>query len=123
MLTRNNLETLTDDNFELYAAKAYTNEACLSKCEFEADVRLFNSVARGLKHDMKSLRLLVNYVVQIFNNFALPDAFHLLLFKVEDEQHAKLKTILWALNMIPKSSVLDSLHLDDDLVDRLRKEL
>lgn len=85
-------------NIEIYAAKHYTNETCLSRSEFEEDLaraELAKKMARKvIRGSTVNIRLLCNHVLCFTNNFEMNAAKNLLMFDTTETEREVLKTIL-----------------------------
>ena len=89
---------LNNYNIEVYAAKHYINEACLSKEEFLEDLRrseLARKMARKIIRGASvNIRLLCNHVMCFTNNFHPDAAKKILFFDATEEEQQVIKTIL-----------------------------
>ena len=85
-------------NGEVYAAKHYTNETCLSRTEFMEDLAradLAQKMARKvIRGSSVNIRLLCNHVLCFTNNFEISAAKNMLMFDITNEEREVLKTIL-----------------------------
>lgn len=95
--------TLTDENLKDIAAMHYTSIGCTGEDEFEKDLDISKKVMQQLnkleRGDPKANpRLLVNYVVTLFNVFDYEFARALLFYVVDEKNHARLKSLLLATN-------------------------
>jgi len=74
---------ITSENLQVIAARAYTNESCLSTEEFLEDLGLYATINRLAKKihkgSSKNLRLLTNHVICVTNNFEIHFVKELLL--------------------------------------------
>lgn len=98
-------EDLNDDNFILYAMKAYNSPHCIMS-EFESDLkrtkylkRLFRryKITKVLKE-----RLILNHIILLYNVFGAEPATRILFFKIDETDHDVLKTFLIYLNYMPE---------------------
>jgi hypothetical protein len=91
---------LNDSTFEIYAAQNYCNTICLSKEEFEEDLKRISLIKRILKRHIRGeqipTRLLLNHIIIFYNTFEIPAATKLLEYKMQDCINclAPLKTCL-----------------------------
>ena len=95
--------TLNDDNLKAEAALAYSSIGCTGEDEFEKDLDISKKVMHQLnkleRGDPKANpRLMINYVVTLFNVFTFEFARDLLFYVVEARNHPKLKALLLATN-------------------------
>lgn len=89
---------LNEYNIKIFAAKHYTNEACLDNEEFEEDFtrsvlarKMCRKIIRGAS---VNIRLLCNHVLCFTNNFEIDAAKELLFFQSTAEEKEVFKTIL-----------------------------
>ena len=118
------IDNLTDDNFLIYAIKAYTNPNCIMS-EFEDDLKRIKYVRRLIKRyktagELKE-RLILNHIIVLSNVFGTEAAVRMLFFKVDSSDYSVLKTFLLFLNYISKlvrgirSSNIDTSTITIDL--------
>lgn len=124
-------ETLTDDNFQLYAIKLYDNPAN-TMAEYNEDIRRLRYVKRLLKRfrvtGVISERLVLNHLIILGNCFG-PGATRLLFLRVDSEDYSALKTFLLYLSRLPRIvkgiNGIDidtfSIPIDPTIVNILRK--
>jgi len=97
---------LNNENFELYAAKHYCNEACLDVQEFKEDVARFKYVLRLLRRYKESgiiqERLVLNHLIVIYNVFDISAATRILFHKIEPDLWPSIKTFLIYLSYMPE---------------------
>lgn len=98
-------DDLNDDNFMMYAVKAYNSPHCIM-AEFESDLkrtkylkRLFRryKITKTLKE-----RLILNHLILLYNVFGVDAATRILFFKIDEKDHDILKTFLTYLNYMPE---------------------
>jgi len=99
------IQDLNDENFLLYAAKAYDKPHILQS-EFEDDLKRIKYVKRLLRKYRQTgefkERLVLNHVIVLANVFGVEATVNMLFFKVDPEDYPLLKTILIFLNYLPK---------------------
>lgn len=97
-------DDLNDDNFTMYAVKAYNSPHCIMS-EFEGDLkrtkylkRLFRryKVTKTLKE-----RLILNHLILLYNVFGAEPATRILFFRIDESDYDVLKTFLIYLNYMP----------------------
>ena len=97
-------ENLNDDNFLMYAMKAYNSPHCIMS-EFEGDIkrtkylkRLFRryKVTKSLKE-----RLILNHIILLNNVFGTEATSRILFYKIDERDYDILKTFLAYLNIMP----------------------
>lgn len=97
-------ENLNDDNFMIYAVKAYSSPQCIMS-EFEGDLkrtkyikRLFRryKLSGGLKE-----RLILNHIILLNNVFGAEATIRILFYRVDRKDYDVLKTFLLYLNLMP----------------------
>lgn len=98
MLAGRNLHMeLNEDNLEIFAAKNYSNNLCLSKVEFFEDLGRRKLVRKMVKKfaDQKStnIRLFCNHVITFTNNFEIEAAKKILLHGLNEKESAVLGTV------------------------------
>lgn len=97
---------LTRDNFHVMAAKAYTNEQCISTEEFLEDLAahsLVKKMARKIiKGSSKNLRLLTNHVICFSNNFEPSFVKEALLFDTGIKETRVINAVLLYLGFLEK---------------------
>jgi len=95
---------LNDENFIMYAMKAYDSPYCILS-EFESDLkrtkylkRLFRryKVTGDIKH-----QLILNHIICLYNIFGVEAATRILFFKIDTKDYDVLKTFLLFLNYMP----------------------
>jgi hypothetical protein len=124
-------ENLTDDNFMIYAMKAYDTPNCVMS-EFEEDLnripylkRLITKYKNG--GELKE-RLIINHLIIIYNVFGVEAANRILFYKLEESDYPVIKPFLIYLNYMPNivrgingSDILNSkIQMDKKVVECLR---
>lgn len=121
---------LNDNNFLLYAAKAYDIKKSSGSEEFYEDLKRFQYLKRLFKRyeeaDDLKIRLILNHVIVIYNCFG-PEATNMLFFKLK-EYHSFIKPFILFLNYMPEHIEYEdvfiydsSIPLDSNIVKELRK--
>ena len=121
---------LNDNNFLLYAAKAYDIKKSSGSEEFYEDLKRFQYLKRLFKRyeeaDDLKIRLILNHVIVIYNCFG-PEATNMLFFKLK-EYHSFIKPFILFLNYMPEHIQYEdvfiydsSIPLDSNIVKELRK--
>ena len=125
-------DDLNDDNFLMYAVKAYNSPHCIMS-EFEGDLkrtkylkRLFRryKVTKTLKE-----RLILNHLILLYNVFGAEPATRILFFRIDEQDYDVLKTFLIYLNYMPdrvrgingKDITSSDILVDMNVADILRK--
>lgn len=124
-------DDLTEDNFQLFAMKFYTNPHCTDLLEFYDDLKRIRYIKRLFKKyeqtgELKE-RLIINHIIVIYNMFDNKAATRMLFLKLNGYLHY-LKPFLIMLNRYPTElglingkRVLDSeIGLDKHIVETLR---
>ena len=101
------MDTLTDENFLIFAAKHYW-PIHYSGVEFSSDLKRITYIKRLLKKYNKtgiiSERLILNHLILLFNIFEPTYAVNRMLFlKIDKECYSSLKTFLIYLNRMPNA--------------------
>lgn len=99
------IENLSDDNFLIYAMKAYDKPNCIMS-EFEEDLSRIKYVKRLIKRykttgELKE-RLILNHIIVLSNVFGVEPSVRMLFFKLDKEDYDVLKTFLLFLNFMPR---------------------
>ena len=98
-------DDLNDDNFLIYAVKAYDRPNCIMS-EFKDDMKRFNYLKRLFKRyrrfDELRERLVLNHLVVLCNVFGPEIASRMLFFKLTKEDYPALKTYLLFLSVMPE---------------------
>lgn len=125
-------DDLTEDNFIMYAMKAYSSPHCIMS-EFDSDLkrtkylkRLFRryKITKGLKE-----RLILNHIILLYNVFNAEAATRILFFRIDEKDYDILKTFLIYLNYMPdkvkgingKDIISSDILIDMNVADILRK--
>lgn len=125
-------EDLNDDNFIMYAMKAYNSPHCILS-EFESDLkrtkylkRLFRryKITKVLKE-----RLILNHLILLYNVFSAEPATRILFFKIDEADYDVLKTFLIYLNYMPErvkgirgvDYISSNILIDMNVADFLRR--
>jgi hypothetical protein len=123
---------LTDDNFNLFAAKYYINHRCINHEEFEEDLKRIRYIKRLLRKYKQTeelkVRLVLNHFVILYNVFDAQALTRMLCLKLSDELDM-VKPFLIFLGYWPDvivgingRDIRDSdISLNDDIVYRLRE--
>lgn len=101
------IHDLNDDNFIIYAMKAYDKPNCVMS-EFEEDLKRIKYVKRLINRyrtygeDELKERLILNHIIILSNVFGIEATVKMLFFKIEPDNYSILKTFLLFLNYMPK---------------------
>ena len=121
-------EVLNDDNFMLYAMKAYENPQCTGIDEFHEDLNRIKYIKRLLRKYKRDgvirERLILNHIIIFCNVFGIQEGLRILFFRVEKDLWVELKTFLVMLNYIPDrmdgDEDFNSISIDEVIADKLR---
>jgi hypothetical protein len=98
-------DELNSNNYLLFAIKFYNNPQCLTKEDFEDDLKRIKYIKRLLKRYKNSgvlkIHLILNHLTLLFNVFddaAVP----LLFYNLEQELWPSIKSFLIFLNRLPE---------------------
>jgi len=120
----NSFEQLNGKNFQLFAAKNYANEQCMTQDEFEEDLQRFKYLKRLFNRyetsGELSERLILNHLIVLYNDFGIKAANHMMFYKIEEKNWSVLKTFLVYLNYLPEDQYVE-VPLDQKIVETLRK--
>ena len=98
------IENLNDDNFIIYAMKAYDRPNCIMS-EFEEDLKRIKYIKRLIKRykttgELKE-RLILNHIIILSNVFGTRNAVRMLFYKLDEQDYQILKTFLLFLGYMP----------------------
>jgi hypothetical protein len=101
------IDNLCDDNFMIYAMKAYNSPNCIMS-EFEEDLKRIKYIKRLIKRykiwgeeELKE-RLILNHIIVLSNVFGVEASVRMLFYKLDNDDYEILKTFLLFLNFMPK---------------------
>lgn len=98
------MDQLTEQNFLLYAIKAYESPNCIMS-EFSEDLRHIKYVKRLFRKyktcNILNERLILNHLICLSNVFGVEPTVRLLFFKVSKKDYGLLKTFLLFLEYMP----------------------
>lgn len=97
-------DDLNDDNFLMFAMKAYDSPNCIMS-EFEEDLKRIKYVKRLIKRykatgELKE-RLILNHLIILSNVFGTKNSVRMLFYKIDEEDYDILKTFLIFLEYMP----------------------
>ena len=111
-------DTITKDNWMLYAMKNYDNPTVEKEEEFHDDLKRFKYLKRLFrKYDLSGeikVRLVVNHIVVLQNVFGVEAACVLLLYKIDEQYWSILKTVLDHLNYLYPHE-LNNVEIDNNI--------
>ena len=117
-------DELNEDTFLMFAIKHYENPHCVTREDFDEDLKRFKYLKRLLKRYVRRgplrIHLVINHIIILYNVFG-EAATPLLFFKLEREYWSLIKTLLIYLNKYPVG-MLPDLETDPDLEDELKQE-
>jgi len=106
VLVYNNImfDNLNDDNFTMYAIKAYEKPNCIMS-EFEGDLKRTKYLKRlfrkyKLTNQLKE-RLILNHIIMLYNVFGAEATTRILFYRIDSKDYDVLKTFLLYLNLMP----------------------
>lgn len=98
-------ENLSEENFILYAVKAYDKPNCV-KSEFQEDLKRFNYIKRLFhrynRHGELKERLILNHLIVLYNVFGVEPTTRMLFYHVHETSYPALKTFLLFLSYMPE---------------------
>jgi hypothetical protein len=117
------IENLCDDNFLIFAMKAYDKPNCMMS-EFEEDMKRIKYVKRLIKRyrvtgELKE-RLILNHLIILANVFGVESSVRMLFYKLDRDDYDILKTFLLFLQYMPnivKGINNNNIHSSDIYVD------
>jgi hypothetical protein len=122
---------LTDENYIIFAAKAYEKPSAIQS-EFEEDLNRISYIKRLLSKYYSSgqlkERLLLNHLMIFLNVFGITAGTRLLFLKLDGKDWTVIKPFLVFLNSLPtqiemirgKTIETDDIRLDKKAIDALR---
>lgn len=125
-------DDLTEDNFIMYAMKAYNSPHCIMS-EFESDLKRTKYLKRLFRRykitKLLKERLILNHIILLYNVFGVDAATRILFFKIDEKDYDVLKTFLIYLNYMPdkikgingKDIISSDILIDMNVADILRK--
>lgn len=125
-------EDLNNENFILYAMKAYDRPNCLMS-EFKEDMKRFNYLKRLFHKYRKASelkeQLVLNHLVVVYNVFGPEPATRMLFYRMSKDDYSALKTYLLFLNTMPNvvkgikghDIVSSDIEVDMTIAEVLRK--
>lgn len=127
----NNIWDLNDENFMIFAIKAYDKPNCVMS-EFETDIKRVKYIKRlirkfKLNNDLKE-RLILNHIIVLGNVFGVEFTTRMLFYKIDSIDYDVLKTFLLYLNYLPtridtikgESILLSEIIMNPKAIERLR---
>ena len=125
-------DDLTEDNFVMYAMKAYNSPHCIIS-EFESDLKRTKYLKRLFRRykitKLLKERLILNHIILLYNVFGADAATRILFFRIDENDYDILKTFLIYLNYMPdkikgvngKDIISSDILLDMNVAEILRK--
>lgn len=118
-------ETLTSENFQLYAAQNYYNPNCIDIEEFNEDLKRFKYVKRLITRYLEtknlSTNLILNHLVIILNVFGINAGLKMIEFKlITEETLPIIKPFLIYLRAI-ENDKYTGIEMDSNVIEDLRK--
>jgi hypothetical protein len=125
-------DDLTEDNFIMYAMKAYNSPHCIMS-EFEGDLKRTKYLKRLFRRykitKLLKERLILNHIILLYNVFGAEAATRILFFRIDENDYDILKTFLIYLNYMPdkikgvngKDIISSDILLDMNVAEILRK--
>jgi hypothetical protein len=122
---------LNNENFLLYAIKAYDKPNCIMS-EFEEDLKRFDYLKRLIyryrEYNDLQERLMINHIIILSNVFGPDCVVRMLFYRLDENSYPIIKTILVFLNIMPdvikgvkgKHIYSSDISLDNNLVQILR---
>ena len=112
-------EKITDQNFTAYALCNYFSDEHINVEEFSKSLKTITYINRLLKkNDNVNHRLILNHIIITSNTFGIQATIDMLLFKISDDRHIKIKTYLFYLNYLYDTELMD---IDKELLEILNQ--
>ena len=116
-------QTITKDNWLLFAQKHYDNPTLEKEAEFYDDLKRFKYIKRLLgKYKAGGnfkVRLILNHIIVLQNVFGIEACVTLLLYKIDKKYWSVLKTILIYLDYLYPNE-LNEIPEDEKVKEKLR---
>ena len=116
-------QTITKDNWLLFAQKHYDNPTLEKEAEFYDDLKRFKYIKRLFrKYEVSGklkVRLALNHIIVLQNVFGVEACVTLLLYKIDVKHWSILKTLLTYLDYLYPDE-LNSIVEDDKIKNLLR---
>lgn len=125
-------DDLNEDNFMMYAVKAYESPNCIMS-EFEGDLKRTKYLKRLFRRykttkELKE-RLILNHLVLLYNVFGAEATARILFYRIDEKDYDVLKTFLVYLNLLPeiirgirgKNIITSDISIDLNIAGILRK--
>jgi hypothetical protein len=125
-------DDLTEDNYLLYAMKAYMSPHYIMS-EFEGDLKRTKYLKRLFRRykitNYLKERLILNHLILLYNVFGAEPTTRILFFRIDECDYDVLKTFLIYLNYMPdvvkgingKDIISSDILIDMNVADILRK--
>ena len=115
---------ITKDNWMLYAQQNYDNPTLEKEKELYDDIKRFKYLKRlfrryKLTGEIK-VRLIVNHVIVLQNDFGVEAACVLLLYKIDEQYWSILKTVLKHLDYLYPHELKD-VEIDENILKLLKE--
>ena len=112
-------EKLTEQNFIPFALCNYFSDEHINVEEFTKSVKTITYINRLLKKDDNiNHRLILNHIIITANTFGVNPTVEMLLFKISEDRHIKIKTYLFFLSYLYETEIMD---IDKELLEILRE--
>jgi hypothetical protein len=125
-------DDLNEDNFMMYAVKAYQSPNCIMS-EFEGDLKRTKYLKRLFRRykttkELKE-RLILNHLVLLYNVFGAEATARILFYRIDEKDYDVLKTFLMYLNLLPtvvrgvkgKDIITSHISVDLSVAETLRQ--
>ena len=116
-------QTITKDNWLLFAQKHYDNPTLEKEAEFYDDLKRFKYLKRLFrKYEVSGklkVRLALNHIIVLQNVFGVEACVTLLLYKIDMKHWSILKTLLTYLDYLYPNE-LDEVNDDEKIKEILR---
>jgi hypothetical protein len=125
-------DDLNEDNFMMYAVKAYQSPNCIMS-EFEGDLKRTKYLKRLFRRykttkELKE-RLILNHLVLLYNVFGAEATTRILFYRIDEKDYDVLKTFLMYLNLLPtvvrgvkgKNIITSHISVDLSVAETLRQ--
>ena len=117
-------DELNESNYVLFAVKHYENPHCVTREDFDEDVKRFKYLKRLLKRYIRGgplrTHLIINHLIILYNVFG-EAATPMLFFKIDRDLWPAMKSFIIFLNKFPEYPFIHDIKVDLDCMKSLYK--
>jgi len=117
-------DTITKQNWLLYAMQNYDNPTLEKQQEFDDDIKRFKYLKRLLtryeEHGELQERLILNHIIVLYNVFGIEACNKMMWFKIDENHYQYIKPFLVYLHYLPEDEKVEVI-MDPNIVEVLRE--